>query len=139
MAVIGVGAENSIDEVTQYQMGSYVSSNEAICRIFSFPNHEIRPTVVDFAVHLENSQIVYFTTQTVLKCRVFTNIYSLPIDNDGRACRNISIQFPCAYPSAISPISGKSFHFPFPYFVIFILRYFPFHVESIISIRHVCA
>jgi len=28
MAVIGVGAENSIDEVTQYQMGRYVSSNE---------------------------------------------------------------------------------------------------------------
>jgi len=36
MAVIGVGAENSIDEVTQYQMGSYVSSNEAIWRIFLF-------------------------------------------------------------------------------------------------------
>ena len=26
------------------------------------------------------------------------------------------------------PIFGKSFHFPFPYFVIFILQYFPFHV-----------
>ena len=34
MAVIGVGAENSIDEVTQYQMGSYVSSNEVIWLIF---------------------------------------------------------------------------------------------------------
>jgi hypothetical protein len=42
MAVIGVGAENSIDEVTQYQMGSYVSSNEAIWHIFSFPYHERR-------------------------------------------------------------------------------------------------
>ena len=28
---------------------------------------------------------------------VFTNIYSLPIDKDGRACRNILIQFPCVF------------------------------------------
>ena len=28
----------------------------------------------------------------------------------------------------ISSISGKSFHFPFLYFVIFVLQYFPFHV-----------
>ena len=34
-------------------------------------------------------------------------IYSLAIEKDGRAC-----------PSVISSISGKSFHFPFPYFVI---------------------
>ena len=60
--------------------------------------------------------------------RVFTNIYSLLIDKDGRACRNILIQFSCAYPTVISSISGKSFHFPFPCFVIFVLRYFPFHV-----------
>ena len=26
--------------------------------------------------------------------------------------------FSCAYPTVISSISGKSFHFPFPYFVI---------------------
>ena len=36
MTVIGVGAENFIDEVTQYQMGTYVSSNEAIWHIFFF-------------------------------------------------------------------------------------------------------
>ena len=36
MAVIGVGVENSIDEVTQNQMGSYVNSKEAIWRIFFF-------------------------------------------------------------------------------------------------------
>ena len=61
MAVIGVCAENSIDEVTQYQMGSYASSNKAIWRIFSFSNH-----VVHLVVHLENGQRVYFTTQNVL-------------------------------------------------------------------------
>lgn len=59
MAVFGVGAENSIDEITQYQMGRYVSSNEAIWRIFSFPIHERHPTVVHLAVHLENGQRVY--------------------------------------------------------------------------------
>ena len=36
MAVIGVGAENSIDEVTQYQLGSYISSNEASWHICFF-------------------------------------------------------------------------------------------------------
>ncbi|XP_054746013.1 uncharacterized protein LOC129250420 [Anastrepha obliqua] len=42
MAVFGAVAENSNDETTQYQMGRY-------------------PTVLHFAVHLENGQRVYFT------------------------------------------------------------------------------
>ena len=36
-------------------------------------------------------------------------------DKDGRACRNILIKFPCACPTVISSIFGKSFHFPFLY------------------------
>jgi hypothetical protein len=57
VAVIGFGAENSNDEITQYQMGRYVSSsNEAFWRIVSFPIHERHPTVVHLAVHLENGQ-----------------------------------------------------------------------------------
>jgi len=36
MAVIGIGVENSNDEVTQYQMGRYFSSNKTVWRIFSF-------------------------------------------------------------------------------------------------------
>ena len=51
------------------------------------------------------------------KERMFVKTFSLLIDKDGRACRNISIQFLCACPSVISSISGRSFHFPFPYFV----------------------
>ena len=35
---------------------------------------------------------------------------------NGRACRNTSIQFPCACPSVISSISGKSFCYPLPLF-----------------------
>ena len=36
--------------------------------------------------------------------------------------------FACAFPTVISSIFGKSFHFPFPYFVLFVFRYLPFHV-----------
>jgi hypothetical protein len=36
--------------------------------------------------------------------------------------------FVCAFPLEISSIFGKSFPFPFPYFDLFILWYFPFHV-----------
>ena len=50
-------------------------------------------------------------------CLVFTYIQSLLIEKDGRARWNISIKFPCACPTVISSIFGKSFHFLFPYFV----------------------
>ena len=36
--------------------------------------------------------------------------------------------FACACPTVISSMFGKSFHFPFPYFVLFVLWYFNFHV-----------
>nr|XP_034195047.1 uncharacterized protein LOC117611219 [Osmia lignaria] len=63
MAVFGVGnATASIDEINQYQLGRYISSNEAVWRILSFPIHERHPTV-HLAVHLENGQRVYFTTE----------------------------------------------------------------------------
>ncbi|GBP26529.1 hypothetical protein EVAR_86031_1 [Eumeta japonica] len=58
MAVFAV--TNANDEISQYQMGRYVNSNEAIWRIFSFAIHERYPTVVHLAVHLENGQRVYF-------------------------------------------------------------------------------
>lgn len=65
MAVIGVAGENQNDEITQYQLGRYISTNEAIWRIFSFPIHERHPAVVHLAVHLENGQRVYFTDANV--------------------------------------------------------------------------
>ena len=60
-------------------------------------------------------------------CRVFTYIRSLLIEKDGHVCWNTLIKFPCACPTVISSIIGKSFHFPFHYFVLFVLRSFPFH------------
>ena len=38
--------------------------------------------------------------------------------------------FLCSCLTVISSIFGKNFHFPFPYLVLFILQYFPFHVVS---------
>ncbi|XP_073955775.1 uncharacterized protein isoform X1 [Choristoneura fumiferana] len=64
MAVFAV--TNTNDEVSQYQMGRYVSSNEAIWRIFSFAIHERHPTVVHLAVHLENGQRVYFNPRNAV-------------------------------------------------------------------------
>ncbi|EFN61253.1 Uncharacterized ATP-dependent helicase YHR031C, partial [Camponotus floridanus] len=63
MAVFGIAGPNNNDEISTYQMGRYVSSNEAVWRIFSFPIHERHPTVVHLAVHLENGQRVYFTAE----------------------------------------------------------------------------
>ncbi|XP_014666794.1 PREDICTED: uncharacterized protein LOC106808547 [Priapulus caudatus] len=55
---------NNRDEVSQYEMGRYISSNEAVWRILVFPIHERHPAVQQLAVHLENGQRVYFTPAT---------------------------------------------------------------------------
>ncbi|GFV13168.1 uncharacterized protein TNCV_4071081 [Trichonephila clavipes] len=54
-----------LDEINQYQLGRYISSNEAVWRILSFPIHERHPTVIHLAVHLENGQRVCFTADNV--------------------------------------------------------------------------
>ena len=53
------------EEIVQYQAGRYISSNEAVWRILSFPIHERSPAVVHLAVHLQNGQRVYFTETNV--------------------------------------------------------------------------
>jgi hypothetical protein len=61
-AMFGFGKDGTaIDEIERYQLGRYISSNEAVWRILDFPIHERHPTVVHLAVHLENGQRVYFT------------------------------------------------------------------------------
>ncbi|XP_036343195.1 uncharacterized protein LOC118752408 [Rhagoletis pomonella] len=62
MAVFGVANQN--DEITNYQMGRYISSNEAVWRILSFPIHDRHPAVIHLSVHLENGQRVYFDENT---------------------------------------------------------------------------
>ncbi|XP_073831623.1 uncharacterized protein [Musca autumnalis] len=55
---------NTNDEIAIYQIGRYISSNEAVWRIFGFPIHERDPAVIHLAVHLENGQRVYFANET---------------------------------------------------------------------------
>ncbi|XP_044586007.1 uncharacterized protein LOC123266044 [Cotesia glomerata] len=57
---------NKNDEITLYQIGQYISFNEAVWRIFDFSIHERNPAVVQLAVHLENGQRVYFTNETAI-------------------------------------------------------------------------
>ncbi|GFW53691.1 uncharacterized protein LOC104236095 [Trichonephila clavipes] len=67
MAVFGIGnVAAPLDEINQYQLGRYISSNEAVWRILSFSIHERHPTVVRLAVHLENGQRVYFTADNMI-------------------------------------------------------------------------
>lgn len=56
MAVFGIASENANDEISNFQMGRHVSTNEALWRLLSFQIHERYPTVVHLAVHLENGQ-----------------------------------------------------------------------------------
>ncbi|GBM96805.1 hypothetical protein AVEN_161121-1, partial [Araneus ventricosus] len=49
-----------IDEISEYQTGRYISSNEAAWRIFGFPTHKRHPTEIHLDMHLENGQLIYF-------------------------------------------------------------------------------
>ena len=57
--------KNERDEVKLYESGRYISSSEAVWRILAFPIHERFPTVFHLAVHLENGQRVYFTSNNL--------------------------------------------------------------------------
>lgn len=59
------GQQSARDEVTQFQTGRYISTNEAVWRIFEFPIHARHPPVQHLAIHLENGQRVYFTQHTL--------------------------------------------------------------------------
>ncbi|XP_037931270.1 uncharacterized protein LOC119666067 [Teleopsis dalmanni] len=67
MAVFAVQNINENDEITRYQMGRYISSNEAIWRIFGFQIHERDPAVIHLSIHLENGQGVYFNEQNAIE------------------------------------------------------------------------
>ncbi|XP_044596953.1 uncharacterized protein LOC123273577 [Cotesia glomerata] len=67
LAIFEVQNINKNDEIARYQMGRYISSNEAIWHILSFPIHERDPSVQHLAIHLENSQRVYFTEEDLLQ------------------------------------------------------------------------
>ena len=51
------------DEVLKYEMGNFISSNEVVWGILSFPIHEGNRTVVHLNFHFENVQKVYLTIE----------------------------------------------------------------------------
>ena len=57
---MGLQDEERNDEVLMFQRARYVSTNEAIWRIFGFPIHEHYPPVEHLHVHLENNQRVVY-------------------------------------------------------------------------------
>ncbi|GFQ87962.1 uncharacterized protein TNCT_597611 [Trichonephila clavata] len=57
---------NNNHEITLYQIGWYISSNEAVWRIFGFQIHERVPAVIHLVFHLENGQRVFFTNETAI-------------------------------------------------------------------------
>jgi PIF1-like helicase/Helitron helicase-like domain at N-terminus len=56
---------NEHDEISKYQTGRYVSSNEAVWRLLNFPVHDRYPSVHHLSVHLEDGQRVVFHPQNV--------------------------------------------------------------------------
>jgi hypothetical protein len=68
MAVFGLRNEYKADEITPYQMGRYVSSNEAVWRILDFTIHDRHPTVVHLNIYLKNGR-VYLTAENCQKER----------------------------------------------------------------------
>lgn len=48
------------NEISTYQSGRYVSSNEAVWRLLGFPLHERHPALIHLSVHLENGERIYF-------------------------------------------------------------------------------
>ena len=64
-AAFGLQDSDHHDEVENYQLGRYISSNEAVWRILDFPVHERYPSVMHLHVHLENGERVYFTADNI--------------------------------------------------------------------------
>jgi len=56
---------NAHGEVDNYLNGRYISKSEAVWRLLEIPLYEKNPTAVHLAVHLENEQRVYFSSENV--------------------------------------------------------------------------
>ncbi|CAE1244842.1 unnamed protein product [Acanthosepion pharaonis] len=63
-ATFGIRQEGSVDEIQDFLAGRVISSTEGLWHIFSFPNHECFPAIVQLAVHLENDELLYFSANT---------------------------------------------------------------------------
>ncbi|GBP19400.1 hypothetical protein EVAR_12442_1 [Eumeta japonica] len=59
------GVRNAHNEVENYVNGRYISTSEAVWRLFEFPLHDRHPTVLQLAAHLGNGQRVYLSPANV--------------------------------------------------------------------------
>jgi hypothetical protein len=55
---------NNNDKIMLFLLGRYISSNEAVNRIFDFSIHGQDSAVTHLAVHLENAQRIFFANET---------------------------------------------------------------------------
>lgn len=69
--------ENSRYEVTQYQTGRCISTNEPFQRRFGFPLHERHSAIVQIAVHLEKGQFFYFIERNAIQLAQKNNVITL--------------------------------------------------------------
>jgi len=65
IANVGANITTTVDEISQFQLGRYINSNEAVWRILGFSIHDRHPTVVHLHVHLKDEQRVFFTEGNV--------------------------------------------------------------------------
>jgi hypothetical protein len=57
---------NNNNEITLYQIGQYISSNEVVLHIFGFSIYERDSAVINLAVQLENDQSVYLISESAI-------------------------------------------------------------------------
>uniref|UniRef100_UPI00358E883F uncharacterized protein n=1 Tax=Myxine glutinosa TaxID=7769 RepID=UPI00358E883F len=81
MATFEVGDKKRSDEISRFQSGRYISTNESVWRILGFNIHERYPTVINLAVHLENGQRVYYTAETAQNKTWNRRKKDIPVDN----------------------------------------------------------
>ena len=63
------------DEVTQYELGRYITASEGFWRIYDFPIQRKRPPVEMLAIHLEDEQVIYIFTLSLF---CIFSVYWLP-------------------------------------------------------------
>ena len=68
--VFSVDDPNKHDEIKRFQLGRYISSNEAAWRIFSYPIHYHYPPIAHLAVHLPDGQRVRFSAEENLAAKL---------------------------------------------------------------------
>ncbi|XP_029638121.1 uncharacterized protein LOC115213325 [Octopus sinensis] len=104
--------EAATDEITFFQTGRYISTNEAFWRIFGFPIQEHESAVIHLNVHLENGLWVYLNQENILDCAnqpqrtTLTRFFEL-CTSDCFARRLLYAELPTFYTWNIFPLMAK--------------------------------